>query len=89
MTEQAVIDLVSSAAWVGIKIAAPALTAILVIGLVVSIFQAATQVSEQTLTFIPKILAMTAMLGIFGPWILRVLMGFTIDLIKNIPNYTH
>ena len=89
MTEQAVIDLVSSAAWVGIKIAAPALTAILVIGLVVSIFQAATQVSEQTLTFIPKILAMTAMLGIFGPWILRVLMGFTIDLIKNIPSYTH
>ena len=89
MTEQTVIDLASRAAWLTIKIAAPALIATLVVGLVVSIFQAATQVSEQTLSFIPKVLAMTAALVICGPWVLRLLVGFTVELIKSIPSYVH
>ena len=89
MTEQTVIDLSSRAAWLAIKIAAPALLATLAVGLIVSVFQAATQISEQTLSFIPKILAMTAALVVCGPWVLRLLVGFTVELIKSIPAYTH
>ena len=89
MTEQAVIDLSARAAWITIKIAAPALLSTLIVGMIVSIFQAATQISEQTLAFIPKIVAMTAALVLCGPWVLRTLVGFTVDLIKSIPAMVH
>jgi flagellar biosynthesis protein FliQ len=89
MTEQSVMDLAAKTIWVTIQVAAPALLATLVMGLLVSIFQAATQINEQTLSFIPKVLAMTVTLVIFGPWILRVMMGFTIEIIKGIPGVTH
>lgn len=89
MTEQSVIDLSARAAWITIKIAAPALLATLVVGMVISIFQAATQISEQTLAFIPKILAMTGALMLFGPWVLRTLVGFTVELFKSIPALIH
>jgi flagellar biosynthetic protein FliQ len=89
MTEQAVIDLSARAAWLAIKLAAPALVATLVVGMIVSIFQAATQISEQTLAFIPKILAMTAALVICGPWLLSTMVDFTVELIKSIPAWVH
>jgi flagellar biosynthesis protein FliQ len=60
-----------------------------VMGLIVSIFQAATQINEQTLSFIPKILAMAAAMIVCGPWVLRTMMTFTINLIRDIPNLTH
>ena len=89
MTEQTVIDLSARAAWITIKIAAPALLATLAVGLIILIFQAATQISEQTLALIPKVLAMTAALVLCGPWVLRTLVGFTVELIKSIPAYIH
>lgn len=88
MTEQFIIDLSSKTIWVAIKVAAPALLATLFMGLIVSIFQAATQINEQTLSFIPKILAMTVALAVFGPWILQVIMNFTTEIILYIPEIT-
>ena len=89
MTEQTVIELASRTIWVSIMVAAPALFATLFMGLFISIIQAATQINEQTLSFIPKILAMSAALIIFGPWILQVMMNFTMELFSTIPTITH
>ncbi len=89
MTQQTVLDIGWNTIWVMIKISSPALLATLVMGLLVSIFQAATQINEQTLSFIPKILAMAAAMIICGPWVLKTMMNFTINLIRDIPNLTH
>ena len=89
MTEQAVIDLGVKSAWVAIQIASPALVAILVTGLVISIIQAATQINEQTMSFIPKVLAMTIAMMVFGSWILKVIMEFSTLIIAGIPDITH
>ena len=86
MTEQAVIDIGVESIWVAIKVASPALIATLVVGLLVSIFQAATQINEQTMSFIPKILGMTAATAFFGPWIVEIMMQFTINIIQGIPH---
>lgn len=63
---------------------APMLIAALVIGLVISIFQAATQINEQTMTFIPKIVAVFITLLLFGPWIMELLITFTTALFSQI-----
>lgn len=89
MTQQTVLDIGWNTIWVMIKVSSPALLATLVMGLLISIFQAATQINEQTLSFIPKILAMAAAMIICGPWVLRTMMNFTINLIRDIPNLTH
>lgn len=66
-------------------ISAPALLVSLVVGLVISLFQAVTQIQEFTLTFVPKIVAVFICLFIFFPWIARVLITFTTNLIERIP----
>ncbi len=68
-------------------VAAPLLISSLVIGLIVSIFQAITQINEATLTFIPKILIIGLVLVILGPWMLDQLTTFTIELMQNISTY--
>jgi flagellar biosynthetic protein FliQ len=65
-------------------VAAPMLLAGLVVGLVVSIFQAATQINEQTMTFIPKIVAVFVTLLIFAPWMIKVLVSFTRSVLTRI-----
>lgn len=60
--------------------AAPMLLAGLIVGLLISIFQAATQINEQTMTFVPKIVAVFITLLIFAPWIIRLLTAFTIGI---------
>jgi len=69
------------------KVSAPILVTVLVLGLLISIFQATTQIQEQTLTFVPKLIA-TALIGIFlGSWMLQIIMSFTtriFDLISKI-----
>jgi len=67
------------------SICAPVLGFGLAVGLAVSIFQAATQIHEMTLTFIPKILAVAAALAIFGQWMLTQTVTFTTDLLESIP----
>jgi flagellar biosynthesis protein FliQ len=73
--------------WTVIKLSAPMLVFGLVIGLIVSILQAATQIQEQTLTFIPKILAVFAALLVFGPWMLRVALDFTQSILGNLSHF--
>jgi flagellar biosynthetic protein FliQ len=68
-------------------VSAPVLLVSLVVGLVISLFQAVTQIQEFTLTFVPKILAVFVTLFLFFPWIARVLMAYTTDLITKIPMY--
>ena len=66
-------------------LAAPLLLVALVTGLIVGAFQAATQINEMTLSFIPKLMATAATLVIAGPWMLKLLMGYTRQLIESIP----
>ena len=68
-----------------LHVAGPILVVALVVGLGVSIFQAVTQIHEMTLTFIPKMLAVAAVLTVLLPWTLRRLMDFTINLYSSIP----
>ncbi len=89
MTEQEVIDLGVKAVWVTMKLAAPALLATLVAGIVISIFQAATQINEQTLSFIPKILVMVAALVVTGPWLIKTMMEFTVEIFAGLPGLVH
>jgi len=89
MNEQTVIDIASKTIWVTMQIAAPALIAALIAGLLVSIFQAATQINEQTMSFIPKVVVMLATLIICGPWIIQTMVGFTVNLFREIPNLSH
>lgn len=86
MTDQTIIDLGARTIWVALKVAAPALLATLFTGLLVSVFQAATQINEQTLTFIPKVIIMTIALVVFGPWILETMTTFTTALFSQIPS---
>mgnify|MGYP001347489990 CR=1 FL=1 len=87
MTPEAVIDIGRDALVITLLIAAPPLLAGLAVGLVVSVFQAVTQIQEFTLTFIPKILAVFIATMIFLPWMLRVFLGYTTELFLQIPTF--
>lgn len=71
---------------VTLMLAMPLLLAALVIGLVVGVFQAATQINETTLSFIPKLIGMAAMLMLTGPWMLKTLVAYTQELFASIPS---
>ena len=68
-----------------LMLAAPLLLTALAVGLLVGIFQAATQINEMTLSFIPKLLAMAAVLALTGPWMIRQIVEYTRGLIESIP----
>ncbi len=78
-------DLAHNALWITVLLAAPLLLVALVAGLVIGMLQAATQVHEQTLSFIPKLLLIVVTLFAVGPWMLRELVDFTRDLYTSIP----
>lgn len=80
------INLARQAMLIAILIAAPMLGFGLLVGLIISIFQAVTQINEMTLTFVPKIIAVALAFAIFLPWIMRLLMDFTIQLIQMLPD---
>ena len=85
MTPESVMTLGQKAMEVTLIVSAPLLLVALATGLIVSIFQAATQINEMTLSFIPKLLAMAAVLAITGPWMIRMLVEYTRGLIESIP----
>ncbi len=87
MGEDLIIDIAKQAITVTIMLSAPVLGLGLLVGLIVSIIQATTQIQEQTLSFVPKILAIFIALLIFGPWMMRVMTDFTINLYENIYLY--
>jgi flagellar biosynthetic protein FliQ len=71
---------------VALKVSLPILLVALVVGLLVSVFQAVTQIQEMTLSFIPKVLALAAVLVIGGPWMLNQMLAWTAELYSSIPD---
>lgn len=77
MSISLVMEVMQAAAGAAIKIASPILVLSLIIGLTIAVFQAATQIHEQTLTFVPKLLVTAVMLIALGPWMMEVMSDFT------------
>ncbi len=86
MTPETVATIGKEAIETVLLIAAPMLGFGLVVGIMISVFQAATQIQEMTLTFVPKIVAVFIALLIFFPWMMQTMIEFTRELILNIPN---
>lgn len=85
MTPEGVVNLVQRGVETMILVSAPLLIAALVTGLLISIFQAATQINESTLSFIPKMVVMLVVMVVAGPWMLRMMIEFTRTLFSDIP----
>jgi flagellar biosynthetic protein FliQ len=85
MDQDTVINLATQAMTLALKIAGPMLLAGLVIGLLVSIFQAVTSIQEQSLSFIPKVIGVAAIIVLLGPWMLGQLVSYTQNLFLSIP----
>jgi flagellar biosynthetic protein FliQ len=85
MTPEMVMTIAERALLITLMLAAPLLLAGLVTGLVVAAFQAATQINEMTLSFIPKLAAISATLVILGPWMIKVFVSYTRELFTSIP----
>ena len=86
MTPEMVMTLSHEAMYVALLLAAPLLLVSLIVGLVVSLFQAATQINETTLSFIPKLLAIAVTLVIAGPWMLTTMLDYLRQTLTNIPS---
>ncbi|MEY8771204.1 flagellar biosynthesis protein FliQ [Erwinia sp. ACCC 02193] len=86
MTPESVMSIGHDALHVGLILAAPLLLAALISGLLISLLQAATQINEQTLSFIPKILAVVATIVVAGPWMLSLVLDYMRTLFTNLPN---
>jgi flagellar biosynthetic protein FliQ len=87
MSGDLVIQLGQQALWVVLLVSAPMLGLGLIVGLMVSVFQATTSIQEQTLAFIPKIIAVFVAILIFGPWMLRIMVEYLTNLLVNLPSY--
>ncbi|CDF85265.1 flagellar biosynthesis protein FliQ [Pseudomonas sp. QL9] len=85
MTPEVAVDLFRQALWLTAMLVAVLVVPSLLVGLVVAMFQAATQINEQTLSFLPRLLVSLLTLIVLGPWLLRQLMEFTQNLITSIP----
>lgn len=85
MTPESIIYFGQHALYVAMLIAAPFLLTALVVGLVIGMIQAATQINEMTLSFIPKLIGMAVVGLIAGPWVIRTLVAFTHHLIETLP----
>jgi flagellar biosynthesis protein FliQ len=86
MTELFALEIGRNALMMIVMLSAPIMAAALVVGLLVSIFQALTQINEQTMTFVPKILAVFAALVVTGPWLLNSLVTYTSGLFTMLPS---
>jgi len=86
VTPETVTTIGQQALWVTMLIAAPMLLSALAVGLLVGMFQAATQINEMTMSFIPKLLVLVVALVFAGPWMLSVISNYTVQLIQRIPS---
>ena len=86
MSPETVMTIGSRALEITLILAAPLLIVALVTGLIIGAFQAATQINEQTLSFIPKLLAIALTMVVAGPWMLKVLISYTRELFESIPS---
>lgn len=87
MSAEQVIDIARMAIWTIIKVSAPMLLVSIVIGLIVSVFQTITSIQEQTLTFVPKFLAIMAIILICGNWMLNTLSEYVTELFSSFSTY--
>lgn len=87
MTPESVLSIGESALTVTVLLAAPMLLSALAIGLLIGMIQAATQIQEMTLSFIPKLIILVVALMISGPWMLGLITDFTVRLFENIPEF--
>jgi flagellar biosynthetic protein FliQ len=85
MTQDTVVNLATQAMTLALKVAGPMLIAGLIIGLLVSIFQAVTSIQEQSLTFIPKVAGVAVLIVLLGPWMLGQLVSYAQNLYMSIP----
>jgi len=85
MTPDVISTIAQDTVLVAVKLIAPILLSSLAIGLLVAMFQAATQINEQTLTFIPKLAMVIIVLMVAGPWMLQVVIDYFQDLVRQIP----
>ena len=85
MTQEQVMGIFQQAIILAFKLAGPLLAVSIIIGLVIAIFQAATQIHEQTLTFVPKIVAIALLMLLLGPWMITMLSDFMQNLFGMIP----
>ena len=86
MSDTSIIVLVQETLWVFMMLAAPVLGVSIIVGLVISILQATTSIQEQTLTFVPKMIAMLAVIYILASWMLNYTIAFTVRLFSILPN---
>ena len=86
MTPDSVMEIGQSALTITVMLSAPLLLSALAIGLVVAMFQAATQINEMTLSFVPKLLITVVVLTIAGPWMLHLIIDFTREMYMSIPS---
>lgn len=86
MTPEMVTTIGQQALWVTMMIASPLLLSALAVGLLVGMFQAATQINEMTLSFIPKLLVLVLALVAAGPWMLSIIVNYTRQLMEQIPS---
>ncbi len=86
MTPETVTTIGQQAMWVTMLIAAPMLVSALAVGLLVGMFQAATQINEMTMSFIPKLLVLVVAIVAAGPWMLSVIVNYTRELMFSIPS---
>ncbi len=89
MTEEIVMQLGHNALTTMIYLAGPVLIAAMLIGIIVSVFQAITQINEQTLTFIPKMVAVIIVMVVMGPWMLRVMQEYAISIFGGVGDMIH
>jgi flagellar biosynthetic protein FliQ len=87
MTQEMIIEIAQRAVLMMVILAAPILVVSLVVGLLVSIFQAVTQINEMTLTFVPKVIAIFVVLIVLGPWMLQMLLGYTATTFSSIATF--
>jgi flagellar biosynthetic protein FliQ len=88
MTPELVVELAQKAIKVTLLVSLPVLGIGLIVGVLISVLQAATQIQEMTLTFVPKILSILVGLLFLLPWIMHQVTGFALEILTNLPNYT-
>lgn len=86
MNETQAMEIVTEAIWVAARISAPILITAVVVGVLIGLFQSVTQLQEQTLSFVPKFIAVGAVIIIAGPWMLQQMTAYTIQLFESVPS---
>ena len=87
MPDDVFLEVLRRMLWLSVLLSLPVLGAALVVGLVVGLLQAITSIQEQTLAFVPKLLAIVAVFVVAGPWMLRLIVSYTAELFAGLPRY--